>query len=78
MKRIRPWRLSEAGRRALRSAAETGDPTSHLRGQAEHGGFSGTRISLRAHGLLDHQNKITEAGRAALAATEGRKPWRGR
>lgn len=59
-------KLTEAQKRALQSAVDHGDPTHHLRGRSEHGGYTKTDIFLVKHGLLNREGRITDAGRAAL------------
>lgn len=54
----------------LRSAADHNDPRWHLSGRSAHGGATRTLFKLTRLGLLDKDENITEAGRAALA---GRK-----
>jgi hypothetical protein len=66
----RRWRmkLSEAQRKALQSAVDTGNAWSHLQAEHERAGWGGTRNALQRRGLLDNGCQITPAGRAALAS----------
>lgn len=62
----RSVKLTPAQRAALVSARDHGNPTYHLRGRAQHGGFSGTRLSLYRAGMLDAESEITDLGREAI------------
>lgn len=60
--------MTPAQLKCLQSAARTGNPTAHLFGRSEWGGWTWTRASLIRKGWLDGRNDtITDAGRAALA-----------
>lgn len=61
-------KLSEAQRRALISARDTGSPTTHLSGQSAWGGWVSTHLVLRRRGFLDAECKLTDAGRAQITA----------
>ena len=55
---------------ALISARNTGDPTRHLSGRAEMGGWERTRIVLMRRGLIDRFGKITGDGHLVVDAFE--------
>jgi hypothetical protein len=59
-------KLTDAMWCALVSARNHGDPTRHLNGAAERGGWEGTRIALIRRGMIDRFCKITDKGRSAL------------
>lgn len=61
-------RLTDAQLAALRSARDYGRTGHHIKGRSASGGHTRTCVSLKRLGLLDWQNRITEAGR--LAATK--------
>ena len=51
----------------IRLAVEGRSLLDGARGQAQHGGRATTIYSLIRRGLIDHEHRVTEAGRAALA-----------
>lgn len=64
----RPCRLSAQMLAVLRLAAAGQPLNADARGRSEHGGLGMTVAGLMRRGLLDRQQKITAAGRAALAS----------
>lgn len=65
-------KISPAQYRALRSAEDHGDAGRHIRGRSEAGGLYSTCASLRRAGLLDSQNRITDAGRRSRRQHEAK------
>lgn len=55
-------KLSDSQIRALRSARDHGNPTYHLRGASEWGGWNGTRLALMRAGLLTESGYLTTEG----------------
>lgn len=71
-------KLSAQGEQVLRDLVDGLDPTRRFRTQSEHGGFVATVYALRRRGLIDSDDKPTDAGRAhvarARAVEEASKP----
>lgn len=64
-------KATEAQAKMLENAANNRSLYHGLNGQAAHGGATGTWFALRKRKWLDENNKITDAGRNALAAYSG-------
>jgi len=64
--------LTAAQYRALKNAEKFGRADFGISGRSAHGGYAGTRAVWLRHGYINPFNeKITDAGRAALAETSG-------
>jgi hypothetical protein len=64
-------KLTAAQRRVLQNLVEGNSPTEGLSGRSAFGGYFRTRWSLVRAGLVErHADRITDAGRAALAGTQ--------
>ena len=59
-------KLSPNMRRCLDNLVAGKAIGAHCRGQAEHGGLTGTVAALHRRGLIDGEGKITDEGRQAL------------
>lgn len=64
-------KLTEAQVRMMRAIRDHHDATHGLRGRSEHGAASGTLSALVRRGLVHDGSRLTDAGRAVLAAHEG-------
>lgn len=62
-----PKKPSAAQRRVLEAIAAGLPANSHCRSMSDYGGLRGTLASLHRLGWLEDDNKITEAGREAIA-----------
>ncbi len=59
-------KLTPAQYKALKSAIDHGNPTRHLSGMYDWGGWGGTRAALQRKGFLDTACQITDAGREVM------------
>lgn len=68
-------KLTDAGRRMLRSIEDSGDPTQHCEGMSEYGGATATIRYLQRNGLVNVPTgrsdkwRLTEKGKQLLKAT---------
>lgn len=67
----RTAKLTPAQRAALENAEKYGRADFGISGRSAHGGYSSTRTVLLRHGYINPFNeRITDAGRAALAVSK--------
>lgn len=63
-------RPSPAMLAAMRNLAAGKRPNAGLSGRSAHGGLSGTMVALRRRGWINAEERLTDAGRAALAQAQ--------
>lgn len=63
-------RITERGREVLRHLAAGRPADTGLSGRSQYGGLEKTLLALRRAGLVTVDERITEAGRAVVEATD--------
>lgn len=63
-------KLSPAQRQALEDGVRYGDVMHSIRGQSRHGGWASTSLVLIRNGWIDRSYRVTDKGRAMLAAAK--------